>query len=133
MAQSTPQFDTIFVETDLDIPGMLGIDVTQVCVFFSFKYDDIKYHCAPVDWFCQVGDSPDEDMGMWVVKWDYDVHNHQLSEVIHIDSIIKCLHLIGVYGAELVSTDIKFSDSLYAFNTYRVNKYADHHSFEIMI
>ena len=115
------------------MPGMLGINVTQVCVFFSFRYNGVKYHCALVDWFSWVGDSPDEDMGMWVVKQDYDVHDHQLSEVIHIDSIIRCLHLIGVYGAEPVSTDIKFSDSLYPFNTYYVNKYVDHHNFEIAI
>ena len=40
---------------------------------------------------------------------------------------------MGVYGAEHVSRAIKFSDSLYAFHTYYVNKYADHHSFEIAV
>jgi hypothetical protein len=41
--------------------------------------------------------------------------------------------LIGVYGAEPVSIDLKFSDSLYAFHTYYVNRYADHHSYEVTV
>ena len=126
-------FDTIFVEMDLDMPGMLGIDIAQVHIFFSFKYNGAEYHCALVDWFSCVGDTPDEDTGMWVVECDYDIHNCQLSGVIHIDTMIRCSHLICVYGAEPVSMETKFSDSLYAFNIYYVNKYADHHSFEFAI
>ena len=42
--------------------------------------------------------------------------------VIHI---IRCSHLICVYGAELVNTDLKLIGSVYAFNTYYINKCAD--------
>ena len=90
---------------DPDMLGMLGIDITQVHIIVSFKYNGHEYWCALVDWLSPVSDTPDEDMGMWVVECDYDIHNCQLSEVIHIDTIVRCLHLIGVYGAEPVSTD----------------------------
>ena len=113
--------------------GMLGINVTQVHIFFSFKHNGVEYHCALVDWFSHISDKVDENMGMWVVEWDYDINDCQLSEVIHVDTIIRCSHLIGVYGAEPVSPDLKFSDSLYSFCKYYVNKYADHHSFESAI
>ena len=86
-----------------------------------------------MDWFSHVSDKVDENTGMWIVEWDYDINDHQLLEVIHVDTIIRCSHLIGVYGAEPVSPDLEFSDSLYAFHKYYVNKYADHHSFEFMI
>ena len=112
---------------------MLGIDITQVHIFLSFKYNGIDYPCTLVDWFSCISDQPDEDTGLWVVEHNYDINDHQLLEVIHIDSIIRCSHLIGVYGPELVSTDIKFSDSLYTSPTYYVNKYADHCSFEFAI
>ena len=74
--KDTPWFDISFVEMHPDMLGMLGIDIMQVHIFFSFKYNGIEYWCA----------------------------------------LVK--HLIGVYRAELVSTDLKFSDSLYASDTY---------------
>ena len=65
--KGAPHYHTIFIETDPDSPGMLGVDVAQVHVFFSFNYNDTKYCCALVDWLSHVGDKPDEDTGMWVV------------------------------------------------------------------
>ena len=122
------KFDMIFVEIDPNMPGMLGIDIALKFTSFSPSSIMALTILALVDWFSHVGDQPDDDTGMWVIEQDYDIDHCQLSEVIHIDSIIRCLHLIGVYGPELVSTDIKFSDSLYTFPTHYVNKYADHHS-----
>ena len=86
------------------MPGMLGVNIAQVSIFLSFKYNGADYHCALVDWFFHIGDTPDEEMGMWIVECDYNIHiyNCQLSEVIHIDTIIRCSDLIGMYGAEPV-------------------------------
>lgn len=131
--KGAPRYDTIFVQTHPDEEGMLGIDVAQVRIFFAFKYHGTDYHCALVDWFTRVDDQPDADTGMWVVERDYDLNHQQISEVVHIDAIMRCSHLIGVYGPEPVGTHIKFSDSLYTFHTYYVNKYADHHSFEVAV
>ena len=65
--KGTPRYDTIFVETNPDSPGILGIDVAQARVFFSFDYNNTEYHCALVDWFSCVSHRPNEDTGMWVV------------------------------------------------------------------
>ena len=112
---------------------MKGTDVTQVRLFLSFCYEGTEYQCALVDWFSRVGDGPDKDTGMWVVERDLDLHRKQILQIIHIDTVIQCAHLIGVYGANPVSTRLTFSASLYAFHTYYVNKYADHHSFEVAV
>lgn len=129
--KGAPRYDTILVETDPDYDGMQGTDVAQAKLFLSLRYAGTEYRCALVDWFSRIGDSPDEDTGLWVVERDCDANGHQISQVIDIDTIIRCAHLIGVYGPDPVNTELKFSDSLYAFHTYYVNKYADHHSFEV--
>ena len=91
--KGAPRYNTIFVETDPDSPGMLGIDVDQACVFFSFDYNNTEYHCALVDWFSHVGHRPDKDTGMWVVHRHHNFNQHQISEVIDIDTVIHCSHL----------------------------------------
>ena len=55
--KGAPCFDTIFVETNPDMPGMLGVDVAQVHIFFSFKYNGTEYHCALVDVTVQLDES----------------------------------------------------------------------------
>ena len=117
--KGAPRYDTILVETDPDYDGMQGTDDAQAKLFLSLRYAGTEYRCALVDWF-----SPDEDTGLWVVERDCDANGHQISQVIDIDTIIRCAHLIGVYGPDPDNTELKFSDSLYAFHTYYVNKYA---------
>ena len=131
--KGAPCYDTILVETDPEYTGMSGTDVAQVKLFLSFHYEGIEYWCTLVDWFSRIGDGPDEDTSMWVVERDVDLYGNQISQVIHIDTVIRCTHLIGVYGPDPVSTLLAFSDSLYAFHTYYVNKYADYHSFEVAV
>ena len=112
--KGAPRYDTILVEMDPDYNGKQGIDVTQVKLFLSLCYDGTKYRCVLVDWFSCIGDSPDEDTGLWVIEKDCDANGHQISQVIDIDTIIRCAHLIGVYGPDPVNTKLKFSDSLYS-------------------
>ena len=131
--KGAPCYDTILVEMDPEYTGISGTDVAQVKLFLSFRYEGIEYRCALVDWFSRIGDGPDEDTGMWVVERDVDLYGNQILQVIHIDTVIQCTHLIGVYGPDPVSTLLAFSDSLYAFHTYYVNKYVDHHSFKVAV
>ena len=129
--KGAPRYDTILVETDPDYDSMQGTDVAQVKLFLSLHYNGTEYCCALVDWFSRIGDNPDEDTSLQVVEQDCDANGHQILQVIDIDTIIWCAHLIGVYRPDPVNTELKFRDSLYAFHTYYVNKYADHHSFEV--
>lgn len=124
------RYDCVFVETDPTAQGMLGLDVARVRLFFSFHYRGTFYPCALVHWFSRVGDAPDEDTGMWIVRRDLHVDGRQMASVLHLDTLVRAAHLIGVYGKDLVPRDLSPSQSLDAFRSYYVNKYIDHHSFE---
>ncbi|KAG2097932.1 uncharacterized protein F5147DRAFT_583292 [Suillus discolor] len=55
-----------------------------------------------------------------------------MQALIHFCSIYRAAHLIPVYGTHFfVSWDLKFHYSYDSFWFYYVNKYADHHAFEI--
>ena len=123
------RYDTVLVSTNGELEGMLGFDVGRVRLFFSFIFDDVEYPCALIDWYDRIADSPDGDTGMWIVK---AVSGN--SAIIHIDAILRCAHLIPVFGPRYVDRQLGliFSNSLDAFLAYYVNKYADHHMHEIV-
>ena len=66
---------------------------------------------------------------MWIVK---PVQGH--STIIHLDMILQCAHLIPVFGLHYIDCSLKltFNDSLDTFSNCYVNKYADHHTHEIV-
>ena len=68
---------------------------------------------------------------MWVVEPDFHPDGSAFSAVIHLDSILRAAHLIPVFGQDTISTDIPLAYSLDVFSSYYVNKYIDHHAFEI--
>jgi hypothetical protein len=121
--------DTVLI--DVGGPSMNGLNIGRVLLFFSFEFADRVYKCAFVHWIVPVGDSPDPDTGMWVVKPEY-VGRSPALEVISVDSIAHACHLIGVYGTSALPEDFHFSSSLDAFNEYFVNRYADHHMYEFL-
>ncbi|KAG1894945.1 uncharacterized protein F5891DRAFT_1130746 [Suillus fuscotomentosus] len=122
------RYDCVFVNTDSDLPGMRGLKVARVRTFFSFKYRGNTYPCAVIHWFDKVGDTADEDMGMWIVSPTGGASKHA---VIHVNAIYHAAHLIPVYGMEFLPQGFKCHDSYDTFRTYYMNKYADHHAFEI--
>lgn len=122
--------DCVFVNTDATAKGFRGLDVARVRLFFSFTEDGISFPCALVQWFSRVGDEPDEDTGMWVVKPDIVDGTHNTS-VIHLDSIVRAAHLLGVCANGPVPRHLDYSQTLDVFQSFYVNKYIDHHAFEI--
>ncbi|KAG2107614.1 uncharacterized protein F5147DRAFT_802059 [Suillus discolor] len=116
---------------DSSLPGMQGLEVARVRAFFSFRYRGRLYPCALISWFDKVGDAPDEDTGMWIVRPGFGADSAPGYVVIHIDSIYCAAHLIPMYGVQFVPRELKFYHSYDAFQAYYVNKYADHHAFEI--
>ncbi|KAF8805514.1 hypothetical protein BYT27DRAFT_7104339, partial [Phlegmacium glaucopus] len=54
-----------------------------------------------------------------------------VTSVVHIDSILRAAHLIGVYSSEFIPQTLTHSQSLHAFKLFYVNKYIDHHAHEI--
>ncbi|KAI5999626.1 hypothetical protein EDD15DRAFT_2386382 [Pisolithus albus] len=128
-----PRFDCIFVVTDPQAEGMRGLDVARILCFFSFKYQGTLYPCAVVHWFDRVGDGPDIATGMWTVRPRYHTHNLRNIAIVHIDTIYRAAHLIPVYSSHNINArDIRPHQSYDVFRLFYVNKYADHHTFEIV-
>ena len=125
------RYDTVFLERDPDILGMQGLHVGRVFLFFSFSYNSAKYPCALIQWFSTISEGPDEDTGMWIVQPDLDANGRRELEVVHIDCILRGAHLIPVYGHNHLPIDIQHTNSLDIFQAHYVNKYIDHHAFEI--
>lgn len=127
------RFDCVYVEKDANAAGFLGLLVARVNLFFYFQFQEAasEYSCALVQWFSTYGDAPCEDTGMWRVTPDYDERGQRMSSVIHIDSILRSAHLIGVAGTDRLPEAFTYHDSLNAFRLFYVNKYADHHAHEI--
>ncbi|KAJ6615330.1 hypothetical protein B0H10DRAFT_1916032 [Mycena sp. CBHHK59/15] len=126
-----PRYDCIFVERDPDLPGFRGLIAARALLFMSFKHHGGTYPCALVTWFSPIGDEPCPDVGMWMVEPDVDNRGQRVMDVIHIDTILRAAHLIGIYGHHSVPRHFKYSDSLDSFKAFYINKYADHHAHEI--
>jgi hypothetical protein len=110
---------------------MRGLDVGRVWLLFSFDFRGITYPCALIRWFSRLGDKPDANTGMWVVEPDSYDDGSPRESVIHLDCILRGAHLIGVYGEGFLPSGLTLHNSLDVFRSYFVNKYIDHHAFEI--
>ena len=109
-----------FLEKDPEIPGMGGLHIGRVFLFFAFIYDDVKYPCALIQWFTTISDRPDEDTGMWIIQPDFDTNGEQELEVIHVDCILHGAHLIPVYGPGCLPSDIHYSDTIDNFHAFEI-------------
>jgi len=78
-----------------------------------------------------MGDSPCSDTGMWKVEPDFDQTGNRVMSVIHIDSILRGAHLMGIYGSHFIPHHLRFYHTLDAFPSFYVNKYIDHHAHEV--
>jgi hypothetical protein len=126
-----PRYDCVFIETDATLPGMHGLHVARVKLFFSFSHENINYPCALVEWFVRTSEHPDEDTSMWIVQPEFDVEGNRAMSVVHLDTVLRGAHLIGFYGDVCVPPDLKYHHALDAFDQYYVNKFIDHHANEI--
>ena len=68
---------------------------------------------------------------MWVVEPDVLGNGEAFTLIIHLNMIIRASHLIPVFGPQHVSKTLSFTDTLDAFFSFYVNKYVNHHAFEI--
>ena len=100
-----------------------------VFFFFSFKYLGTVYPCAIIRWFDRIGDGPNVDTGMWMVH----TRNTQGITIIHIDTIYHAAQLIPIYASQqnIDAVSVKPNEAYNKFYSFYVNKFADHHAFEI--
>ncbi|KAG2047836.1 hypothetical protein BDR06DRAFT_985034 [Suillus hirtellus] len=128
--QATPSWcvgelrhDCIFVNMGVDLNSpMNGLAVAQVLCFFSFNYQISYYPCTIVH--CN------PDTGMYVVMPATTGDDVPDISIIHIDCIFHTAHLIPVYDPDFIPK-ISPHNSYDMFNLYYVNRYTDHHAFEI--
>lgn len=80
-----------------------------------------------------MGRGPDSVTGMWKVKPEIaGPHGAHVQSVEHVDTILQSAHLIPIFGSGPLPDGFHFAHSLDMFNSYYVNKYADHHAHEIV-
>lgn len=145
----SPRYDCVYVETDNNLEGFRGLHVARIKLFFSFKYLDQSIECVLVHWYETVGEAPDADTGMWIVQPKYNVvastrnrrnraaapsgapNKEPNIAIISAGTILRSAHLIPVYGDGFIPVGLQFSDSLDKFDKFFVNKYIDHHAYEI--
>lgn len=113
---------------------MRGLFVARVFLFFSFVHMGSLYSCALVQWFSTIGDEPNDETGLWMVEPDVREDGRPLLAVIHLDCVLRAAHLTPVYStSNFVSRSLTMHDTLDKFKVFYVNKYADHHAFEITL
>lgn len=126
--------DTVFVVLDEEQPGMQGMVIARVHLFFSFCYRRRNFSCAFVTWFIpHIGDQPDSDTGMWTVHLERDRRTRQpVYQVIDTDTIARGAHLLPVFGSDRVPEGFSHHNALDSFNSFFVNHYVDHHAHEFL-
>lgn len=91
--------DTVFVVTDEDQPGMKGMLIARILLFFRY-YDDSLQETIPralVNWFIPVADGAegaDAVSRLWVVQPE----RISGQRPVHLEAIARGSHLLLVFG-----------------------------------
>jgi hypothetical protein len=126
------RYDTIFVREEEDADSISnGLTVARVRLFFTFTLNDRQHECALIENYHYVGSSADEDTGMWIVRPTFRGRFKE-SRIIPISNIYRAAHLLPIYKAGYkVHRTMNPGNTLDSFKAFYVNKYIDHHAFEI--
>jgi len=126
------RYDCVFINAQPELPGMRGLEVARIFLFFSFVHLGVSYPCALIQWFSVVGDEPENETGLWMVEPEVHDDDRPYLAVIHLESIFRAAHLIPAYRtSHFVRRSLTMHDTLDEFKFFYVNRYADHHTFEI--
>ena len=111
---------------------MSGYTIARVLIFFSFKYAGETFPVALVWWYMLSDDTGrDEATGMWLVEREFHGEEPHLA-VVHVGSIFRAAHLLPFFGKEWVPQGFSHNDTLDKYTKFYVNRFADHHAFEIL-
>ena len=141
---SHPRFDTVLLkpssDSELTSDDELTINsysIARVRLFFSFEYDQASYECALVHDYQVVNPSPDDITGMATVKRAMR-GSLERARVIPLNNILRAVHLIPIFS-QLGTTQIpkrykheSTLDDRQLFKQFYVNKFVDHHAFELL-
>ena len=105
--------------------------VARVYLFFRFSHDGVDYPCALVRWY-STSSEPDASTGLWVVQPELTRRGMRHMGVIHIDSIVRGAHLLPRFPSDTpVYREINYMNVLDVYTSFYVNRFIDHHAFEI--
>jgi hypothetical protein len=96
--------DCVFVQHDPDKPGFRGLYVARVRHFFSSRHNKTHFPCALVSWYSTIGTTPCAETGMWKVEPDFDNTGNLAMSIIHLDSMVRVAHLMGIAGTTRITT-----------------------------
>jgi hypothetical protein len=127
------RYDCVFVNARPELPGMRGLEVARIFLFFSFVHQGTRYPCALVQWFPVIGDEPEDETGFWMVEPGIHEDGQPFLAVIHLESIYRAAHLSPAYhSSDFVSRSLTMHDTLDKFKIFYVNRFVDHNAFEIV-
>ncbi|KAF5382367.1 hypothetical protein D9757_009785 [Collybiopsis confluens] len=133
---SAERRDCVLATIDDEKPGFQGLSAARALLFFSFEYGNKVYSCALVHWYNTYGQRRDPKTGLWIVRPAfYDQAGQQQSPclaVVHLDSLVRGVHLIPVFGSQPIPSELRFHQSLDLFKLFYINKYVDYHANEIL-
>ncbi|KAH9980440.1 hypothetical protein BJV74DRAFT_879340 [Russula compacta] len=112
-------------------PGMKGMEIGCVLLFFSFCYHRKPYSYAFINWFVH-NNEPDADTEMWTVQLECDQKGEPMAQVIPLETITHAAHLLPIYGSARVPDDFSHHDALDSFSSFFVNHFVDHHTHEFI-
>ena len=126
------RYDCVFINTQPELPGIQGLQVARVFLFFSFMHRGKYYPCALIQWFSFIGDKPDDEMGLWKVEPEVHQDGRPYLAIVHLDTMFRAAHLIPTYHtSDFVKRSLTMHDTLDKFKVFYVNRFVDHHAFEI--
>lgn len=128
---SQTRLDCVFLSTDPDIPGMRGMEVARVHMFLAFSHMRKSYSAAVVHRFRRE-EQIDPITGMWIVEKGYNEDGAADFDVVSSECIVRAAHLLPVLDKNPVPNDLVFWQSLDRYERFFVNKYVDHHAFELL-
>ena len=102
-----------------------------VYLFFRLLYGRISYPCALVHWY-SMSNNPNPDTGLWAVQPELTHQGMCHLSVIHVDSIVCGMHLLPKFLSDApIYWEINYTNVLDLYTSYYVNKFINHHAFEI--
>lgn len=130
--QGAPRYDCIYINSAGESEGMPGLEIARVMALFAIVHDEVEYQCALIHWFSREGTKPDDVTGLWVVEPEFDGDRNPFLDIVHLDSIYRAAHLLPVFRTnQFISRSLTMHDALDTFKNFYVNKFVDHHAFEI--
>ncbi|KAM6495351.1 hypothetical protein JOM56_008057 [Amanita muscaria] len=124
------RYDCMFHTLKARPRGMRDMQVVRARLFFQFGYQGKQYPCALVHWFNTLDDAPDDDTGMWMVQ-PLIFDGSPSTSVVHIRNIVRAAHLLPIFSSDRLR-GLTFNETLDSFSLFYVNRFIDHHGFNIV-